>query len=137
MPQIFVNNAISTLSSAIAAGATSILIQPGHGSRFPTIAAPDFCYCTLEDASGNIEIIQVTAHAAGAQSLTVIRGVQGTTARAWASGDLFELRMTAAEMTAWEADIDALQANRALKAGDTYSGIHNFAGADVRVATPE
>lgn len=136
MPQIFANNATSTLSAPINAAATAVLIQAGQGGRFPTIAGPDFCFCTLEDSLGNIEIIKVTAHASNAQSFTVERAQQGTSARSWAIGDLFELRFTAAEAGAWEADIDALQASRAIKAGDTYTGGHNFTGADVRVATP-
>jgi len=103
MPQIFSNNATSTLSATLAAADTAVFIQPGHGARFPTIVAPDFAACTLEDASGNIEIVKVTAHAAAATTMTVVRAQQGTTALDWASGDLFELRHTALEATAWEA----------------------------------
>jgi hypothetical protein len=136
MPQIFANNATSTLSAGINNVATSLLIQPGQGGRFPVITGGDFCFCTLEDASGNIEIVQVTAHSAASQSFTIARAQQGTTARSWAMGDLFELRFTALEAAAWEADIDALQASRALKAGETYTGAHNFTGAAVTVATP-
>lgn len=137
MPQIFANNATSTLSAALTNVAATLFIQPGHGGRFPVIAGGDFMYCALEDAGGNLEIVKVTAHAAAAQSFTIERAQQGTAARAWAIGDLVELRFTAAEATAWEADIDALQASRALKAGDNYSGTHNFIGARVRVGAPD
>jgi len=129
------NNAISTLAAGIASGDTTIFVQPSHGTRFPTIVAPDFCYCTLEDASGNIEIVKVTAHAAGSASFTVVRAQQGTTAAAYIIGDLFEQRLTAAETAAWETDIDALEATRARKAGDTYTGTHDFSGATA-VALP-
>ena len=72
MAQRWTNNAISTLSAGISAVDTTIFVQPGHGGRYPTIVAPDFCYCTLEDASGNIEIVKVTAHAAAAAAFTVV-----------------------------------------------------------------
>lgn len=129
MAQIFKNNANSTLAAGISAVDTTIIIASGQGARFPVIASPDFCFCTLEDASGNIEIVQVTAHTASSTSFTVTRAQQGTSARSWALGDLFELRHTATEATEWESDIDDLEATRALKAGDTYTGTHDFSGA--------
>ncbi len=103
MPQIFGNNAASTLSSVLAIGGTTAFVQTGHGSRFPVVSGLDFAYCSLEDSAGNIEIVKVTAHTSGSTSLTILRGQQGTAARTWASGDLIELRMTAAEATRWEA----------------------------------
>lgn len=139
MPQIFANNATSTLSAAATLSDTSIFVQPAHGSRFPIVTAPDFCYCTLENAAGAIEIVKVTAHTSGASALTVVRAQQGTTARAWAIGDLFDLRLTAAEAAAWEADIDSLVASLAGKAdttGETYTGTHDFSGGIVSVPTP-
>lgn len=133
--QKWANNSISTLSAAINGTDVSIFIQAPHGSRFPQIVAPDFCYCTLEDATGNIEIVKVTAHSVGGSSFTVTRAQQSTTARSFAIGDLFELRFTAQEATTWEADIDALESTRARKAGETYTGVHNFSGA-TSVALP-
>lgn len=135
MAQRWNNNAISTLSAGISTSDTTIFVQPGHGGRYPTIVAPDFCFCTLEDASGNIEIVKVTAHAAAAAAFTVVRAQQGTAAVAYIIGDLFEQRLTATEATAWEADIDNLELTRARKAGDTYTGTHDFSGATA-VALP-
>lgn len=129
MAQLFTNNAVSTLASAIGSTDTTIFIAPGQGGRFPVVASPDFCFATLENATGDIEVVRITAHSAASTSLTVTRAQQGTTARSWAIGDLFEVRPTAAEATAWEADIDALESSRALRAGDTYTGTHNFSGA--------
>lgn len=125
MAQLFVNNGNSTLSAALGTGDTTLFVAAGHGSRFPAVAAPDFCFVTLEDASGNIEIIKVTAHTAGNTSMTIVRAQQGTTARTWGIGDLVELRATASEMTAWEA----MQTSKATRAGDTYTGTHDFSGA--------
>lgn len=129
MAQIFSNNAASTLSAGLEAVDTTIFIQPGQGGRFPVIASPNFCYCTLENASGVLEVVKVTAHTANATALTVVRAQQGTTAAPWAIGDLFELRPTAVEAQAWENDIDDLEATRSRHAGQAYTGTHNFSGA--------
>lgn len=129
MPTIYGNNGNSTLAAGISAASSTIVIAAGTGTRFPVVAAPDTAWGTLEDASGNIEIVLVTAHAANSTSFTVTRGRQGTTARSYLIGDLFELRLTAADLTAFETDIDQLEATRARKAGDTYTGAHNFGAA--------
>lgn len=135
MAEVFQNNAVSTLSAGCAAGDTTLYIQASHTGRFPTVTAPNIAYAAIEDASGNIEVVKITARSAGATAFTVVRGQQGTTARSFIIGDLFELRLTAATATAWETDIDNLEATRARKAGDTYTGVHDFSGASA-VALP-
>lgn len=129
MAQIFANNAISTLASPLGISDTSMSIAPGTGSRWPVIAAPNFAYTTLEDAAGNIEIIKITAHTSGSTAFTIERGQQGTAARAYTIGDLVEMRLTGAEMNAWETDIDNLEATRSRHAGQAYTGAHDFSAA--------
>lgn len=129
MAQVWGNNAISTLSAGLGSSDTTLFIQPSHGTRFPVVASPHFCFCTLEDASGNIEIVKVTAHTSGANSFTIVRAQQGTTARSYIIGDLVELRLTALELTAFEADIDDLYATKGDIAGEVWSGVHDFTGA--------
>lgn len=91
------NDAYSTLASGISAAATSIAVGVGHGDRFPIIAGVDYTLLTLRDAAGNKEIIKVTARASGADTMTVERGQEGTTARAWSAGTTtVDLRPTAA-----------------------------------------
>jgi hypothetical protein len=133
MSQKYSNNAISTLAAPLLSGDTAMFVSPSHGSRWPTIVAPDVCETTLEDAVGNIENIQITAHTAGSDTFTIARAQQGTAARAWSIGDLVEMRVTAKELTAFESDIDGLQATRALKAGETYTGTHDFTAGVVTV----
>jgi hypothetical protein len=89
------NNAYSTLAGAISDSATELTVSTGHGDRFPVIADPDYTYCTLEDAGGNIEIIKVTARASASDTMTIERGQMDTTARAWGAGDSIELRFVA------------------------------------------
>lgn len=94
MAVLFKNNATTTLSAGIGTGATAITVAAGQGALFPAITAPDFFYATLFDASNNLEIIKVTARTT--DTMTIVRAQEGTTARAYATGDKVELRVTAA-----------------------------------------
>lgn len=95
MAQLFKNNAYSALAASLTNIATTLTVTSGHGDRFPVIAAPDFMLLTLQDASNNIEVVRVTARASGADSMTITRAQDGTTARAWNLDDVVELRLTA------------------------------------------
>ena len=99
------NNAFGTLSSAINTSVTTITLDSGQGARFPTLGASDYFYATLVDTSNNLEIVKVTARSS--DSMTVTRGQDNTTARAFAIGDRFELRPVAALFEDVGADFDA------------------------------
>lgn len=88
------NNGFGTISAGINSSATTVTLDTGQGARFPTLGSGDYFYGTLVDTSNNIEIIKVTARST--DSMTVVRGQDNTTARAFAIGDRFELRPTAA-----------------------------------------
>lgn len=88
------NNAFSTLASNILIGATSITVAAGTGSRFPAAGGADYFYATLINTSNQLEVVKVTARST--DTLTVVRAQDGTTARAYSSGDRIELRVTAA-----------------------------------------
>jgi hypothetical protein len=92
---LYANGATTTLANAISASDTNITIQTGTGNLFPTVAGDDFFYATIEDVSGVWEIVKCTAHGAGAITMTIVRGEEGTTATAFSSADRFEIRMTA------------------------------------------
>lgn len=91
----FDNNAVGTLSAGITAGATSITMNSGEGALFSTIASPDIAYLTLDDNSGNVEIVQVTTHTAASDNFTVVRAQEGTTGFAFSINDPIEGRLTA------------------------------------------
>jgi hypothetical protein len=95
MPQLFKNNAFSTLGASMTNVATTLTVATGLGDRFPVVSAPDFMLLTLQDASNNIEIVKVTTRTTGSDSMTIQRAQEGTTARAWNLGDVVELRLTA------------------------------------------
>ena len=91
------NNAYGTLNASITSSSTTIVLVAGQGARFPTLSAGDYFYATLIDTSNNLEIVKVTARST--DTLTVVRGQDSTTARAYATNDRFELRPTAVMFT--------------------------------------
>lgn len=84
---LFSNNAQSTLALPIAASDTSLSVASGTGSEFPSISGNQYFTLTLIDAAtGTInEICYVTAR--NGDTMTVKRGQEGTSARAWGAGD--------------------------------------------------
>jgi len=102
----FSNNASTTLNGAITASTTAIVVN--SISEFPILGSGDYTYLTLANATETkIEIIKVTSINTSTKTLTVEtdgstpplpigRGQDGTGAQAFSSGDICELRMTAA-----------------------------------------
>ncbi len=76
---LFTNNASSLLAATVIDTDLTVQVKPGFGVLFPAPSAPQVCYITLEDSSGNIEIMKVTARAT--DLLTVVRGQDGTVAQ--------------------------------------------------------
>lgn len=91
----FTNNASSTLATSISASDTALTLTSGGGALFPSLGAGDYFYATLADSSNNLEIIKCTARSGN--NLTVVRGQDGTTGRAYIAGDKIELRPVAAD----------------------------------------
>lgn len=90
---VWTNNASSLLASSITNVATTVTVTAGQGALFPAIAAGQYAIATLEDTGGNIEVVYVTARTS--DTMTITRAQEGTSARAFASGSRFELRVTA------------------------------------------
>lgn len=93
----FTNNAVGVLASSITSTATTIFVAAGQGAYFPAPTVSDYFFATLIDSSNNLEIVKVTARTT--DTLTVVRGQDGTVARAYAAGDKIELRVVAAALT--------------------------------------
>lgn len=85
------NNAITTLAVDISAEDTSIPV--GIAAMFPELGVNDYCYLTIGDGRINIEIVKVTSIAGN--TLTVVRGQQGTIPKDFPAGTIIELRLTA------------------------------------------
>ena len=88
---LFTNNAATTLASGISSSDTSLTVATSTGSLFPTISGSQYFYCTLTNTGGTIEIVKVTARSG--DTMTVVRGQDGTSAVAWNAADKFELRL--------------------------------------------
>lgn len=87
----FANNAVSRLAGNISQYATSIVLSPGGGMLFPTLAAGEWFHATI--IGTGVEIVKVAARSV--DTLTVERGQDGTVARDFLAGDRVELRLTA------------------------------------------
>lgn len=122
MPQALIaNSAATTLSTAITTtGQLSMVVV--DASKFPVPSGGDYFYCTLLDASNIPEIVKVTAVAG--TTFTIVRGQDGSAARTFTTGASVRLALTKAVM-----DEYARLALSAQKAGDTYTGAHNFSAA--------
>lgn len=92
----FTNNASATLAASINTSVTTITVSSTQGALFPSLSGADYFYATLVDASNNLEIVKVTARST--DTLTVVRGQDGTTARSFTAGDKLELRPVAAAL---------------------------------------
>ena len=92
---VMTNRAITTLSGAISAGATSLVLAPGTGALFPNPAAGQFFALSLTDAATGFdhEIVYVTARVG--DTLTIMRGQEGTAAQPWLAGDKAANQLTA------------------------------------------
>lgn len=112
----FSNNAKTTLSSGITSSATSIAVA--DASVFPSISGSEYFYVTFEDLIGNVEIVKVTA--VSSNTLTVVRAQESTTARAYASGDKAENRLTAGSLNDVSDQTVALTGAGATTVSGTY-----------------
>lgn len=133
--QLIKNNAYSSLAGALTNVATSLTVATGTGDRFPIVTGSDYCMLTLQDASNNIEIIKVTARASASDSMTIARGQEGTTARAWNIGDVVELRITAGTLNPLQVMAGAATAGAIRTSlGSTGTGDALFTAADAAAA---
>lgn len=83
----------SSLASNITDSVTTIALAPGTGSTFPSPAGGGSMMLVLSNASGSKrEVVGCTARAG--DSLTIVRGLDGTAKQSFSSGDSVQLRLT-------------------------------------------
>lgn len=98
MARIRADYVFGSIDAALAAGDTS-LSSPAL-ARLPVVSGGDVAAVTLHDSeTGAYEIVHVTSHAAAATTATILRGREGSTARAWVSGAAWDHGATAMDMT--------------------------------------
>lgn len=92
---IYTNNAAGTLAADIGVSDTLVLLGAGQGATFPSPTGGDYFYVTLvHNVTFDIEIAKCTARAA--DTLTIVRGQDSTTAIAFTTGSVVEARIVAA-----------------------------------------
>jgi len=127
----FSNNATTTLGSSASSGTTTITVASGTGSEFPNPTGGQFFSATLWAAGSTTgtpnEIVYCTARSG--DTMTVVRGREGTTAQAWAVGDTFANYPTAAwyNGVASITDIQSQFGNSATDSGTANAGVVTLA----------
>lgn len=136
MTQLFSDAARGYLATAISATDTNITLS-GLGSLFKTVVSPDIFKGVLQDING-FEIVYCTAHANGSNAFTLLRGQEGTTAKAFAVGSVFGQRLTALDMARLRDSYDqqTITANTVLDANTEYvtgKGLRIVNGATLEI----
>lgn len=90
----FSNNASANIIRALTPTATSVSVTAGKGALFPSLIEGDYFYATLAGNKG-LEIVKVTNRVN--DTMTIVRAQDNTTALSFDTGDLFELRIVAAD----------------------------------------
>jgi len=102
MARLWADNAEATLASGINDSTTTIVLASGNGALFPSPTGGDYFILTLTQAGTETSWEKVKVTARSTDTLTVVRGQEGSTAAAWSAADKAELRSTAAGMEAIE-----------------------------------
>jgi uncharacterized protein (DUF2141 family) len=92
MPIVHTNFASGTLSAILSDTDTSCTLNAGQGSNFPEPTGDEYAVLVLQDASGNTEIVHLTARTS--DILTIVRARESTVAKTFAVGSRVEVRLT-------------------------------------------
>ncbi len=143
MPQLFTNNARASLVSGVTETDTTLTIEAGKADLFPsanvgTGAVPstlDWFKVVLKDTAGNVEIVYVRSRTLGSGVLSnVMRGQEGTTARAFSSGTVVGLRITAADFqSALNAETSVVTTSRIADGAVTSAKLGNGAVTTAKI----
>lgn len=93
------NNAQSVITSGINTSATSLTVSTGAGALFPLpVAGVSYFKLTLTDSATEQlnEIVHVTSRSG--DTFTIVRGQEGTAARAWSANDIVANMLTAGSL---------------------------------------
>ena len=126
---LFANNCNTTLASSLTSGATSMSVTSATG--FPSPTGVQYFYCTLADAATQttIEIVKVTA--VSGTTFTIVRGQDGTTGTAFASGAVVSLRLVSASLN----DFPKLDENNTFTYAPTFNTALGVASGGTGVMT--
>ena len=140
-PILWANDAVATLAASISNSQVTLTLTSGEGALFPSPSAGQFFSLTLISAS-NANLYEITyCTARSGDTLTVQRGVEGTTALGWNAGDLAQNLLTAGQLASFPqlAVQNEWQAKQIFDVAPVLSeGLHSIGydsgGANVRVS---
>ncbi len=92
---LFANNANTTLATSAQSTSTTIQVASGTASIFPAIIQGEAIVLTISSATNPLLTEIVWCTAISGDTLTILRGQEGTTARAWNAGDYVANLITA------------------------------------------
>lgn len=99
---LYANNAVGTLASGMTNVQTTLTLNPGFASLFPSPTPPQIFYVTITDAATQTlkEIVKVTA--VSGNIFSIVRAQDGTTALSWNTNDIVEQCVIALELRNFE-----------------------------------
>jgi hypothetical protein len=92
----FKNMAFCTLAVGVGPTDLTLSLEATKGALFPSPTGGDYFFAALEADNGDFEIVKCTARTG--DSLTVVRGQDGTTAMTFDAGAVVEMRICAAAL---------------------------------------
>lgn len=104
--QVFSNNIRTELAAAITSSATTVVVMDAAG--MPTLNAGDTFKITVENGNKTAVEIMVVTEVVG-NTLTVVRGQEGTVASAFDALSVVEMRLTAGWVNQTEAKLSTIE----------------------------
>jgi hypothetical protein len=115
IPQQFTNFASSILAASITPVSLSLIVNTGDGALFPALSAGQYFVAAIVSTSNpNLrEIVKVTARSG--DTMTIVRGQEGTIPQSWSASDIFELRLTAGGLAVIASAVQSASSIAALR----------------------
>ncbi len=101
---IFANNASAALAAGVVGTDQTLVLASGQGELFPSPGVEEIAPLVLRKATGEVEVMYCWQR--DGDTLSVIRGREGTTAQAWAATDRVSNRLTAGSLNYWAGGIE-------------------------------
>ena len=133
---LFANNATTTIAAGITAAATSVTLAVGTGAQFPSPSAGQQFTLTFLDAATGLQTEIAYCTARSGDTLTIVRGQEGTNPRAWLAGDYASNDLTAGSMTGLATQLQLGFVPVQQGGGTAQAATKAYLGADSTIGYP-